>query len=441
MSSAEIWQQAPAAIRNDTVTPAKAQRLPPPPRGTHQQKHGSHFTNDKSNKGNNETNTKRKSETNQHNTSRTSVSSSIASDDDQSTDSTQELTKASQNTYQARFHEHAQMFKRQQTAIESLGKTSSDRLSLIERQLHRFEDFDTKLSAVGTQMDQVSKNQHDLTESLRSIKKDNKTEKTYTREFQEQSDKKIDALSQTVVDAMAAILAMGAQFNTISEQVFKISVQLETPAAASCQREQTEERNMNASALTRSNEMNYNNDRDQANADKPSDASLSSASTKNSAASATSGISTYTHTSPVKKKRSRSNSRPNHTTRASAEAETTDESSNNSADGRNLDSLFQQQQYHDPSQLQDTMEDEAGEMHADSTDDEDYRNEDDNAAYLEEEAESSDEDDEFMTPPSSPEQNENITMTDRARHEHQKNDAPLNPQYNENTGSAGAPKT
>ena len=248
MSAAEIWRQAPAAIRAETqAAPAKEQRLPPPPREAPQPPRNKQSDNNRSTKGDNET---ANSETHQS-ASRASASSSLATEDDNdSTDSTQELTRASQNTYQARFHTQAKMFKSQQKAIESLGKTSSDRLSLIERQLHRFEAFDTKLSAVGSQMEQVSNNQQTLTDSLRAIKKDNKAEKTKTRELQDHSDKKIDALSQTVANAMTAILGMGEQFKTISEQVFKISVQLENQSKSSTNTDINDKRQQTANVAS-----------------------------------------------------------------------------------------------------------------------------------------------------------------------------------------------
>ena len=87
------------------------------------------------------------------------------------------------------------------------------------------------------------------------------------------------------------------------------------------------------------------------------------------------------------------------------------------------------------------MEDEAGEAKAESTDSEDQQHEGDDEDGIEEEEGFSEEEDEFMTPPSSPAQHENIPMADRTQHAHTKNDAPPNPQYNENTGSAGAPMT
>jgi hypothetical protein len=183
MAAAEIWRQAPASIRDDTnPAPAREQRLPPPPRRTNQAQTRNHSSGNKApNGGNNETTTEGASDGSSHMGTHESASCSIASEEENnSTDSAQELTRTSQNTYQARFHEQVKMFKRQQTAIDSLGKTSSDRLSLIERQLHRFETFDTKLTAVGSQMDQVTHNQQALTESLRTIKQDNKAEKAIT---------------------------------------------------------------------------------------------------------------------------------------------------------------------------------------------------------------------------------------------------------------------
>jgi hypothetical protein len=227
MSAADIWRQAPASIRGAKAVQPKEQRLPPPPKTAPKNNEKQTSRNEQHTRGCAKAT---ESEQREHRQapSHASASSSLESDDDiDSTNSTQELTRASQNTYQARLHEHAQMFKSQQKALESLGKTSSVRLSLIERQLHRFDDFDTKLSGVGTQLDQVALNQKNLNESLRAIKKDNKHEKANNREFQDQSDKKIDALSQTVADTMTAILGMGAQFNTMSEQVLKISAQLE----------------------------------------------------------------------------------------------------------------------------------------------------------------------------------------------------------------------
>ena len=140
---------------------------------------------------------------------------------------------------------------------------------------------------------------------MRAIKKGNKNEKSNNREFQDQNDKKIDALSQAVADTMTAILGMGAQFNTMSEQVLKISAQLETQSKkrkhvvsneASSSHTQT---NGNARSA-----MEQNEPQDQAEGNKPSDTSLSSTCTKNIEEWANSGISTYTHTSPVKKKRS-----------------------------------------------------------------------------------------------------------------------------------------
>ena len=81
---------------------------------------------------------------------------------------------------------------------------------------------------------------------------------------------------------MAIILGMGAQFNTMSEQVFKISAQLDSTAKKPGRQNATDEEsgtntqhNMNGSC-----DMDHDAIHDHDNTDKPSDASLSSASTK-----------------------------------------------------------------------------------------------------------------------------------------------------------------
>jgi hypothetical protein len=475
MSAAEIWQQAPSAIRAEaraTPAPTKEKRLPPPPREASRTSRNNQSNNGKGNNEGNEIPCSDKSENDQAD-SRGSASSSLATEDDNdSTDSTQELTRASQNTYQARFHEQAQMFKSQQKAIESLGKTSSDRLSLIERQLHRFEALDTKLSTVGSQLDQVSTNQQTLSENMRAIKKDNKAEKTKTNEFHDQSDKKIDALSQTVANAMTAILGMGAQFNLISEQVFKISTKLENPPKVNTNFASHGKQQQTANVMSNIREMDEDETAPQQEPGKPSDASISSSSTKNSASSENSGTSTYTHKSPVKKKRSRSRtgqsmnwSTANNTIAQQGQThdeEGSDEGDNDMVQGRNLEATFQQHRAQSPMKSQqDPMENVEGETEEAKDNDntsqqdnveygsefeeedehnsennenesqinEEYDSELDEGDNYEEENDSDEQDDEFMTPPSSPEQNQSEAHDDNA---------PLNPQYIENTGSAGA---
>lgn len=73
-------------------------------------------------------------------------------DDQSSSGSTQSMTRTSQNTYQARFHEIDAMIRKRQKALDASGKVSSDRLSTIERQLHRFDDMDSKIGAVRDQI-------------------------------------------------------------------------------------------------------------------------------------------------------------------------------------------------------------------------------------------------------------------------------------------------
>ena len=298
----------------------------------------------------------------------------------------------------------------------------------------------------------MSTNQQNITESLKSIKNDNKTQKTNTKDFQEQSDKKIDALSQTVADAMAAILGMGAQFNTMSEQVFKISVQLDSTAKNTGKQSAVNEEsgtntqhNMNGSC-----DMDHDAIHDHDSIDKASDASLSSsASTKNSATSANSGISTYTHTSPVKKKRPRSKSRQKQRRAASVpNTESNVESNHNITMGRNLEASFQQHaELQAPTQVwQDTFEENVGEDEEEAASFSELF--DDNAEETESEEDDTfnngnhnEEEDEFMTPPSSPgDPNSHTPSDERLQHDINANAAPLNPQYNETTGSAGAKK-
>ena len=113
--------------------------------------------------------------------------------------------------------------------------------------------------------------------------------------------------------------------------------------------------------------------------------------------------------------------------------------------GRNLDGLFQQHepQMIRPQILQDTMGDTKGEEDAETGHDSDFIDayEAEDGKYEEDEytvEDHNDEDDEFMTPPSSPENNVNISPG--SQDEISANTSPLNPQYKENTGSAGATK-
>jgi hypothetical protein len=457
MSAAEIWKQAPETVRDATTKASKAQRLPPPPKiapvTQHDTQQASGTTSPK--QGANATTTDGAPGTHQQDESHASATSSIASDEDnESTDSTAELTRASANTYQARFHQHSQMFKSQQKAIESLGKTSSDRLSLIERQLHRFEAFDTKLAAVGSQLENMSTNQQHLTASMKAIKDDNKIQKANANKFQEQSNKKIDALSQTVADAMTAILGMGAQFNIMSEQVLKISVQLDSneEKPAKCNASDEESGAQEPNNMYGTCEMEHEDTGDRNEHDRPSDASLSSASTKHSGASVNSGTSTYTHTSPVKKKRTRSQTRQRQSHRMATISSSTNTERHNNSDtvGRNLAASFQQHaDSQDHTQAWQDKFDESGGNEEEETesfsailDDDDETNESEtDDTYCE--WNHNDEEEEFMTPPSSPSDcpNENTSPAARSTHDINKNVAPLNPQYNETTGSAGAPKT
>ena len=347
------------------------------------------------------------------------------------------------------------MFKSQQKAIESLGKTSSDRLSLIERQLHRFEAFDTKLAAVGSQLENVSTNQQHITDSMKAIKNDNKIQKANVNKFQEQSDKKIDALSQTVADAMAAILGMGAQFNTISEQVFKISVQLDSNEKKPANRNAIDEErgtHVQQTNMYGTCDMEHDAPGDRDDHDKPSDASLSSASTKNSVASANSGISTYSHTSPVKKKRPRSKPRQKQSRRMSTISTATNAERHNNITnvGRNLAASFQQHaESQAPTQAwQDTFDESGSNQEEDTASFSEILNNDAEANESETDdtyydGNHNDEEEEFMTPPSSPADCQNALELPDARspHDINANDAPLNPQYNKATGSAGATNT
>ena len=109
---------------------------------------------------------------------------------------------------------------------------------------------------------------------------------------------------------MTAIIGMGAQFNTMSEQVLKISEQMETQSNKRMHVGSNEaSRSYTQTNVNERSAMEQEELQGQAEGNKPSDTSLSSASTKNSAESVNSGISTYTHTSPVKKKRSQSKTR------------------------------------------------------------------------------------------------------------------------------------
>jgi hypothetical protein len=139
----------------------------------------------------------------------------LSSADHSSNDSTQLSTRAS-DVYQTKFHALEQIIQREQKELDFSGKITSDRLTTIEKQLSRLDEFDTKLSAVRAQLVQAAKHQLDLTTSLQEINTQNRETQQQAKTYQTQSDRKIDTLGNTVVNVMTSIMEMQAHFEQMS---------------------------------------------------------------------------------------------------------------------------------------------------------------------------------------------------------------------------------
>lgn len=95
--------------------------------------------------------------------------------EDQSTGSTQSLTRASLATSnQAQLQELAATLRKQQQAIDSSAQINADKLSTLAKQFKRFDAMDTKLNSMGTQLDQVTLCHETQSSLLKSIQTDTK---------------------------------------------------------------------------------------------------------------------------------------------------------------------------------------------------------------------------------------------------------------------------
>ncbi len=218
IANTSVWTQIPPTVADATADEQKhAQSAGLPFRSTRSRSQASRSTTSD--------NTPRTSDVEDSSTSPNvplpvsyarATASAVTFDEDRSTDSTQSLTRGSANHYQARFHEIEAIMKRQQKALDSSGKVTSERISTIERQLYRFDDFDTKLAAVSTQMTRADLQQQKLESCLQELQVQSRVAQRQNQEFQEQSDQKIDKLGDTVVIAMQTMLDIRQQFATMS---------------------------------------------------------------------------------------------------------------------------------------------------------------------------------------------------------------------------------
>lgn len=157
------------------------------------------------------------------NTNRTAISL-LDGDDDRSNASTQALTRGSGSltTAQARFRELEAMMQRQQKLIDSQAKKSADRLTTIERHLHRLDALDQKISQVGDQVQiAASSHQESLSTLRRDIENQTATIHTQNTQYQNHCDTQITSLSENVLNAMNGIVQMRDEFEKLSTMMMQ----------------------------------------------------------------------------------------------------------------------------------------------------------------------------------------------------------------------------
>jgi hypothetical protein len=103
-----------------------------------------------------------------------SVSSNLshASEEQSSAGSTKSMTRASNATYQARIHELEAILHKQQKVLDSSAKTTSERLSTIERQFQRLDNLDKTLTTMEIKLDHANKRQETQSILLKSMQTD-----------------------------------------------------------------------------------------------------------------------------------------------------------------------------------------------------------------------------------------------------------------------------
>ena len=119
------------------------------------------------------------------------------------------MTRASNATYQARIQEIEAILHKQQTTIDSSSKATYEKLSTMENQFKRLDDFDTKLIDVGSQLDQVTKRQTTQSILLQSIKTD--------------THEQIKAMETTLVNSYTSQSKMATAMMTMQERIEKIT--------------------------------------------------------------------------------------------------------------------------------------------------------------------------------------------------------------------------
>ena len=125
-------------------------------------------------------------------------------------------------TSQARFREIDAIIKRQQKNLEAHAKQSADRLSTIERQLHRFDALDKKIDAVAEQVKTASGIQTEMTESVRNqIKQQSMEMNTKQSAYQEHCDGQIATLGENVIQAMNGIMQVRSELAKLSKMMIK----------------------------------------------------------------------------------------------------------------------------------------------------------------------------------------------------------------------------
>ena len=164
----------------------------------------------------------------------TSVGSntSLASEDDRSTEMTRTSTIASRNTMNKTFKEINSIIQNQQDVIEVSSRQTDDRLSILERQFNKIEDLDSKMTEVQKNLENTRKhieyNQKKLSKNL--------------QEMIEDTAKQIDEVQNNILDTKVnqqnmstSLLDMRQQIDTLSKLMIAMGHKLDSAMMISCE--------------------------------------------------------------------------------------------------------------------------------------------------------------------------------------------------------------
>jgi hypothetical protein len=175
MSTTNVWAQIPVTLQNDQYTSGGNQRSNI---NQHNQGRPAWPTPSETLESQRSTSASRYSENRDTTEPRShDGQTTLGTEEDRSTTSTQALTQTSRNTMTIRFQALESMLKSQQKAMDAAGRKTSDRLSTLERQFGRLDELDTKMEAVSMnvekaikQMEQTGDAQQQLSEEITKMK-------------------------------------------------------------------------------------------------------------------------------------------------------------------------------------------------------------------------------------------------------------------------------